>query len=151
MVCSTFLCTISAHRSIPKPPVCRGDKVSPADSEKKKGSRLLKPLKVHEETSPYFLLGAQDQQLGVEQDQLPCGPTETSSGTCQETETCMIWACHLPRQPLQNHPSGHLEGWATPWSAEKLLGGQYQRVDIPAHSGTANKGLLQKTLEENPC
>ena len=22
---------------------------------------------------------------------------------------CMVWACHMPLQPLQNHPSGHLE------------------------------------------
>ena len=25
--------------------------------------------------------------------------------------------CHTSRQPLKNHPSGHLGGWATPWSA----------------------------------
>ena len=30
---------------------------------------------VPEETSPYLLLGAQDQRLGAEQDQLPCGST----------------------------------------------------------------------------
>ena len=29
------------------------------------------------------------QQLGAEQDQLPCGSTGTSSGNCQETETCI--------------------------------------------------------------
>ena len=30
---------------------------------------------------------------------------------CQETETCMVRACHTPRQPPQNHPSyqGFLE------------------------------------------
>ena len=60
----------------------------------------------------------------------------------------MVRACHTPRQPLQNHPSGHLGGWATPWSAEEMLDGQHQRVDIPAHAGTAHKGLLQKRLEE---
>ena len=32
----------------------------------------------------------------------------TSSGNCQGMETCMVRACHMPRQPLQNHPSGHL-------------------------------------------
>ena len=31
-----------------------------------------------------------------------------SSGICQETETCMVRACHTPRPPLQRHPSGHL-------------------------------------------
>ena len=35
---------------------------------------------VPKETSPHLLSGAQDQRLGAEQDQLPCGPTETSSG-----------------------------------------------------------------------
>ena len=34
-----------------------------------------------EETSPHLLLGAQDQQLGVKQDKLPCEPTGTSSAT----------------------------------------------------------------------
>ena len=41
-------------------------------------------------TSPHLLLGAQDQWLVVEQDQLPCGPTGASSGNCEETETCMV-------------------------------------------------------------
>ena len=63
-------------------------------------------------TSPH-LLGAQDKRLGAEQNQLPCGSTGTSSGNCQETDTRMVRACHKPRQPLQNHPSGHLGGWAT--------------------------------------
>ena len=66
--------------------------------------------RVHKETSSYFLLGAQDQRLGAEQDQLPCGSTGTSSGSYQETETCMVRACHTPRQPPQNHPSRHLGG-----------------------------------------
>ena len=46
---------------------------------------------VPEKTSPHVLLEAQDQRLGAEQDQLPCGPAGTSSGNCQETETCMVW------------------------------------------------------------
>ena len=57
-------------------------------------------------TSPHLLLGAQDQQLGAKQDQLLCGPTGTSSGSCQETEISMVQACHAPGQPLQNHPAG---------------------------------------------
>ena len=84
------------------------------------------------------------QRLGAEQDQLPCGSTGTSSGNCQETKVCMVQACHTPRQPLRNHPSGHLGEWAMPWSAEEKLDGQHQRVDIPAHVRTAHKGLLQK-------
>ena len=63
--------------------------------------------------SLHILLGAQDQRLGAEQDQLPCWSTETSSVNCQKMETCMFWACHMPRQPLQNHPLRHLGGWAT--------------------------------------
>ena len=51
---------------------------------------------VPEETSPHLLLGAQDQQFGEEQDQLPRWSTGTSSGNCWETETCMAQACHMP-------------------------------------------------------
>ena len=102
-----------------------------------------------EETSSHLLLGAQDQRLHAEQDQLPLGSTGTSSGSCQETETCTVRACHTPRQPLQNHPSGHFIGLATPWSAEEMLDGQHQGVDISAHVRTAHKGLLQKRLEED--
>ena len=92
----------------------------------------------------HLLLGAQDLQLGAEQDQLSCGSTETSSGNCKETETCVIRAFHKPRQPLENRPSGHLGGWATPWSAEEMLYGQHLWVDIPAHARAAQKGPLQK-------
>ena len=97
-----------------------------------------------------FTLGmmAQHQWLGVEKDQLPRGSTRTSSGNFQEAETCMVQACHTPQQPLQNHPSRHLGGWTMLWSAEEMLDGQHQRVDIPAHAGAAHKGLLQKRLEE---
>ena len=41
----------------------------------------------------------QRQTLGTEQDQLPCWSTGPSSGDWQETETCMIRACHTPQQP----------------------------------------------------
>ena len=96
-----------------------------------------------DETSPYLLLEAQDQRLDAKQDQFPCGSTGTSSGNFEETETCVVWACYTPRKPLQNHSSWHLGGWATPWSAEGMLDGQHQRVDIPAHA--------QKGLEEDLC
>ena len=39
----------------------------------------------------------------------------------------------------------------TPWSAEEMVDGQHQTVDIPAHARTAHKGLLQKRLEEDLC
>ena len=83
-----------------------------------------------------------EHRLGGEQDHVSCESTGTSSGNRQETETCMDRACHTPRQPLQKHPLGHLGGWVALWSAEEMLDGQHQRVDIP------HKGLLQKTLEE---
>ena len=37
------------------------------------------------------------------------------------------------------------------WSAEEVLDGQRQRVDIPAHARAALKGLMQKRLEEDLC
>ena len=36
-------------------------------------------------------------------------------------------------------------------SAEEMLDGQCQRVDVPASARTAHKGLLQKRLEEDLC
>ena len=78
---------------------------------------------VPEETSPHLLLGAQDQWLGIEQDQPHRGPKGTSPGNCLETETPTVRACHILRQPLQNHPSGHLGVWVTLWLAEEMLDG----------------------------
>ena len=46
----------------------------------------------------------------LKQDQLPCESTGTSSGNSKDMEICTVWACHMPRQPLQNHLSGHLGG-----------------------------------------
>ena len=92
------------------------------------------------EASPHLLLGAPDQRLGAEQDQLPCRSTGNSSGNCQEAEIGVIRAwvtCH--DSPLQNYPSGHLAGLATAWSADEMLGGQRQRV---CHARTAHSGLL---------
>ena len=48
-------------------------------------------------------------------------------------------------------PSFRAPWWATPWSAEEMLDGQHQRVDIPTHARTAHKDLLQKRLEEDLC
>ena len=72
-------------------------------------------------------------------------------GNCQETKTCMVRACHSPRQPLQNHPSRHLGGSATLWSGEKMLDEQHQRVNISTHARTVHKGLLQRRLKEDLC
>ena len=69
------------------------------------------------------------------------------------TETRLVRACHAPRQLIQNHPSGHIGGWATPWSAEEMLDGQRRRVDVPPHARTAHDGLVQEggKLEEDLC
>ena len=32
------------------------------------------------------------------------GPWEPLLATIKEMETRMVWTCHMPRQPLQNHP-----------------------------------------------
>ena len=113
----------------------------------KKGSRLLEPsargnfsLSPTWSTRPMTGCGARSASLWVHK-----------SGNCQEMETCMVRACHMPRQPLKNHPSGHREGWVTLWSAVEMLDGQHQRVDISAYARTAHQGLLQKRLEKDLC
>ena len=74
------------------------------------------------------------------------GPQESLLANCRETEICMVWACHTPRQPLQHHPSGHLEGRATPWSAEEMLDGHHRRMDIPCPCQNCSQGLpVEKT------
>ena len=105
-------------------------------TEKKKDPSFRK--QVHEDTSPYLLLGAQDDRL----DPLLAAV---------KRRKLMVLACHTPRQPLQNHSSGHRGEWATPWSVEEMLDGQHQRVDIPAHARTAHRDLLQKGLEGDLC
>ena len=58
----------------------------------------------------------------------------------------VAWLRHvtLHNSLSKNHPSGHLGGWATPWSAKETLDGPHQRVDIPAYVRTAHNGLPQK-------
>ena len=73
------------------------------------------------------------------------GPQEPLLATVKRRKL----AYRTPRQPLQNHPPGHLGALATPWSAEDMLDGQHQGVDIPAHARTPHKGLLQKTPESD--
>ena len=46
---------------------------------------------------------------------------------------------------------GHPGGWATPLSAEEMLDGEHQRVNILHNARTAHKGLLQNKLEEDFC
>ena len=116
---------------------------------KKKGPGFGK--QVPEKTFSHLLFGAQDQWLGESNINFFVGPQEPLFDNCKETGTCMVRACHTPEQPLQNHSLGHPGRRATPWSAEEKLDGQHQRADIPAQARTANKGLLQKRLEEDLC
>ena len=60
----------------------------------------------------------------------------------------LLRACHAPGQPLAQ---GTLERRTTPWSAEEILDGQRQRVDIPAHARTAHKGLPLRRPERDLC
>ena len=59
--------------------------------------------------------------------------------------------CHIPPQPLQDHPPGHLGERTMQWSAQEMLDEQHKRVDICAHARTAHYGLQQKRLEEDLC
>ena len=52
----------------------------------------------------------------------------------------MLLACHRYWQPLQ-----------TLWSAEEMLDGQHQGMDIHAHARTADDDLPQKRLEGDHC
>ena len=79
------------------------------------------------------------------------GPQEPLLATVKRRKLSWFGACHTPRQPLQNRPSGHLGELGTPWSAEEMLDGHHQTVDIPAHARAAHKGILQKRLEEDLC
>ena len=63
----------------------------------------------------------------------------------------MVQACHAPQQPLQNHCSGQVRGWAMQWMAEEMLNGPHQTVDILAHARTANDDLLQKRVKKDIC
>ena len=65
---------------------------------------------------------------------------------------CVISAYyHTPQPSFQNLPWGHLGEWTTPSSAEEMLNGQCQRVDVPARARTAHDGLPLKWQEEGLC
>ena len=51
---------------------------------------------VTEETSPHLLLGTQDQQLGVEQDQLSVGPQEPLLAIVKRRK--LAWFGHVARR-----------------------------------------------------
>ena len=94
-------------------------------SSEQKGSGFRNQMP-EETISPYLLLGTQDQRLDSEQDQLPCGPTGASSGNCQETETCLVRACHRTASPKPSFRAPWRVGDAVVstgnagWTASKL-------------------------------
>ena len=124
-------------------------------NSEKKGSRLLKPIVLRNySASPIWnttiVLGA---ELWVHVN-FHVGPHEPLLKTFKRRK--LAWLGHVTRYDIiiiiiiiQNRPSGHPGGWTTPWSAEEMLNGQFQRVLIPARARTARKDLLQKRLEED--
>ena len=67
--------------------------------------------------------------------ELPCGSTVTSSGNCQETETCITLHDSLSKSTLQSTlEDGRRRGQRRKRWVDSI------RVDVPAH----HKGLLQK-------
>ena len=78
-----------------------------------------------EETSWHLLLGAQDQQLGMEQDQVCCGPTGISSGDCQDMITRMVLGGAMFNDSffkaiLHGTLKGRGDG-VMPWLTEEML------------------------------
>ena len=65
----------------------------------------------------------------------------------------LVWFGHVTRHDSLSKTiiHGTLEGGPTPSSAEEMLDGQHQRVDIPARARTAHKDHLPKRLEEHLC
>ena len=87
-----------------------------------------------------------------------CGPRSASSWVLRD----LFWQLSREKLARLGHVTRHhslsktilqssVRGWATPWSAEKMLDGLQQGVDIPAHFRTAHKGLVQKRLKEDLC
>ena len=97
------------------------------------------------ETSPRLLLEAQDQWLGVEQENFLAG--------LQERLLATAWFGHVTRHDILSKPS-----FRAPWRvgyavlAGEMLDGQRQRVDVSVH---ATQNCLQwppqKRLEEDLC
>ena len=81
--------------------------------------------------APHFLLGAQNQQLSVRARSTSLWPYRNCLWRLSRDGKSDGRPFHTPQQPLLNHPSGHLGGWAMPWSAEEMLDGQHQRVGVP--------------------
>ena len=100
---------------------------------------------MHEETSPHFLLGAQDQRLGAEQDQFPRGSTETSVKRQK-----FAWFGHVTRHESFSKTilQGTLEGGR---QRKCWMDNIKEWTSLPTPELLTNKGLLQKRPEEDSC
>ena len=80
------------------------------------------------------------------------GPQEPLLATVKRRKLAWFWRVTRHNSLFKTILQGtYLEGCATSRSAEKMLDGQRQRVDIPAHAKTTHKGLRQKRLEDDFC
>ena len=118
------------------------------DYEKKKDLGFCN--QVLEEPSPHLVLGAQDQLLGVGQDQLPRGSTGTSSGNSQETEICIV-------QTSQTTTASPKTSFRAPCRVGDIVAGRRNagwttsKSGHPSQCQNCSQGLLQKRLEEELC
>ena len=106
---------------------------------------------VPEETSPYLLLGTQDQQLHAQQDQLPCESTGTSSSNCQEMETCMVQACHMPNSLSKMILQGTLEGGQCHGQQRRCWMDNIKKWTSLPMPELLSKASRRKRLEEDLC
>ena len=74
------------------------------------------------------------------------GPQETLLATVKGRT--FAWFGHVTRHDGLSKAI-HLGGWATPWSAEKMLDGQCHCVDVLAHARTAHNSPPHKRLKED--
>ena len=59
----------------------------------------------------------------------------------------LTWFGHVTCHDHLSQTILHLGRWVMSWSAQEMLEGQHQTVDIPSHARIAHDGLLQKRLE----
>ena len=88
---------------------------------------------VHEETSPHLLLGAEDQRLGAEQDQLPIvGPQEPLLATIKRQK--LAWFGHVTSHDslFQTIRQGTLEGgWCHGWQRKYWVDNIKEWTSLP--------------------
>ena len=125
-----------------------------ANSEKKRKKDSGFQIQVHEDISLCLLLsltwsarpmtgcGARSAFLWV---------YRTTTCNCQQTETGMVRACHMPRQPVQNILQETLEGGQCCCWQRKCWMDNIKKWNLLALARTAHKGLLQKRFEEDLC